>query len=259
MTYSGLVTWCVDYNQDIYIGKSYTSSTAYTYSYIIANPSLASYIAQPIRLNQVAWIINNIPIGTLAVGPATWTTGTVYTSCTYITASDLQATYWALTQAVGLCDKTLCTDTLSTVNYCNVAYIWNTVQTYVPFGTTYSVPNASPSFTNPIIPLIVIPDGSAQTTQVMVVEAPVVKFGYKCVYPTNSPTIVPTSLPTAGPSSKPTTIPSSIPTAKPSSLQTSTPSSLPSANPTSLPIAIPSLLPTNIPSSLPTDNPSSFI
>jgi hypothetical protein len=116
---TGLLTWCVDKDQDANANYNYLNSLSYSYTYVIQTPSVATGIDRPSNLNQVAWILNNLPVGTLASGPQVWQTSSsntavTYTGCTYITASDLQATIWAFVQSTRECDyTTICTTTLS--------------------------------------------------------------------------------------------------------------------------------------------------
>ena len=155
--------WLID---NIHLTKTSTLSDfyAYTYTYVLADPQVAQ-IGQPARLNQIAFLLNNIAIGTSIPTPATqvWWTKT-NTGCTTITASDLQAVFWALTQPPGACDlnpniaggtQALC-QTGITPNTCNVAYLWNLAFAKVPDGSSYSVPYVSTS--QPVLyPLILVP------------------------------------------------------------------------------------------------------
>ena len=150
---------------------------AYTYTLVLANPQVAQ-IAQPNRLNQIAFLLNNIDVGTSSPTPTAqiwW--GTTYTGCTSITASDLQAVFWALIQAPGTCDlnpniaggtKALC-QTGITPNTCNVAYMWNLAFENVPDGASYSVPYVSTS--QPVLyPLILIPSNLNRRRNVLETE-----------------------------------------------------------------------------------------
>ena len=95
--------WLID-NIQLTTTTTLPSYYAYTYTYVLASPQVAQ-IGQPTRLNQIAFLLNNIVVGTTIPSPANqvWWTKT-YTGCTTITASDLQAVFWALTQPPGACD-----------------------------------------------------------------------------------------------------------------------------------------------------------
>ena len=139
--------WLID-NMQVTKTTTLSDFYAYTYTYLLANPQVAQ-IGQPMRLNQIAFLLNNVVAGTSIPSPTTqvwW--ATTYFGCTTITASDLQAVFWALTQPPGACDlnpniaggtQALC-QTGITPNTCNVAYLWNLAFANVPDGASYSVP-----------------------------------------------------------------------------------------------------------------------
>ena len=201
ITYNNQWTWCVDYTQNIYIGATYTASMVYTYEYVLANPAVATGIEQVGRLNQVAFLLNTIVIGTSVASPSSqvWWKQT-YTGCSTITASDFQSAWWALLQKPGECDlstnNSLCTDTLDTVNTCNVAYLWNLAFANVPDGSSYYVPINNCRHTV-LYPLIVIPEPPGdQSTQVQIVAVDINSWGVipKCSCSASSSTEQTTSL-----------------------------------------------------------------
>ena len=165
--------WLID-NIQLTTTTTLPSYYAYTYTYVLASPQVAQ-IGQPTRLNQIAFLLNNIVVGTTIPSPANqvWWTKT-YTGCTTITASDLQAVFWALTQPPGACDlnpniaggtQALC-QTGITPNTCNVAYLWNLAFGNVPDGSRYSVPYVSTS--QPVLyPLILVPSNPNQRRTVL--------------------------------------------------------------------------------------------
>eukprot|EP01035_Chromulina_nebulosa_P018263 gene18263-23938_t len=181
-----ILTYCVDYDDAIFSYTPYNVTHAYPYTEVIANPALASHINEPDRLNQIAWIINNINVGDVATNLGS------YTGAGAITSTDIQSAIWALVEAPGKCDNfaSLCADTITDVNVANVYYIYSQALVAVPDGTSYDI-SESP-LTYPIIPFIVVPGGIySQAVQVMIILIP---SPYSC----NSvaPTIAPTSAPT---------------------------------------------------------------
>ena len=174
ISYPNQKIWCVDYDQYVFTGTLYPTSPVYSYEYIVANPTLATGIDQAGRLNQVAFLLNTIVIGTSVATPSVqvWRNKT-YTGCSIITTSDFQAVVWALVQKPGECDRStggaLCTTDLLSVNSCNVAYLWNLAFANVPDNTPYSVPTNSCAHTV-VYPFVLIPEPpSSQTTQVQIV------------------------------------------------------------------------------------------
>jgi hypothetical protein len=118
--------WCVDYDQSVDTNTEYPESPLYTYEYVVANPAAVTGIKQAHRLNQAAFLLNAVVIGTSVASPSSqewW--GQTYTGCSTITTSDFQAALWALLEKPGVCDRStggdLCTNALSEVNSCNVA------------------------------------------------------------------------------------------------------------------------------------------
>jgi len=156
--YNDVDLWCIDYEHVLFSGYVYNETVTYPYTEIIATPSLAKNLAQPSRLNQIAWILNNIPVGSLATGPQTWN-GVTYSGCGEISVSDIQAVFWALSSPQGDCDdpSSLCTESIATVNVCNAAYIWNTVFNNVPDGASYIV-----SGPGSYVPIVVVPSNGHQ-------------------------------------------------------------------------------------------------
>eukprot|EP00595_Chromulina_sp_UTEXLB2642_P002086 CAMPEP_0196764506 /NCGR_PEP_ID=MMETSP1095-20130614/6324_1 /TAXON_ID=96789 ORGANISM="Chromulina nebulosa, Strain UTEXLB2642" /NCGR_SAMPLE_ID=MMETSP1095 /ASSEMBLY_ACC=CAM_ASM_000446 /LENGTH=446 /DNA_ID=CAMNT_0042120315 /DNA_START=157 /DNA_END=1498 /DNA_ORIENTATION=- len=144
VTYDGLETWCVDYEHVIFSLTDYNNTVAYPYTEVIANPSLAPNIVQPLRLNQIAWILENIAVGTPVSSPQSWF-GISYSDTGDITVSDIQAAIWAIIEPAGTCDQptNLCNDDLSTILVGNVAYIYNTAFSAVPDGSSYVIPGSS--------------------------------------------------------------------------------------------------------------------
>jgi len=186
LTLDNILTYCIDYDDAIFSYTPYNVTHAYPYTDVIANPSLASNIEEPDRLNQIAWIINNINVGDIAtnLGP--------YTGAGPITATDIQSAFWALIEAPGKCDNfaSLCADSIDLVNVANVYYIYTQALAAVPDGTTYDI-SQSP-LTYPIIPFVVVPGGLySQAVQVMIVLIP---SPYSCI--SAAPTIAPTAAPT---------------------------------------------------------------
>ena len=173
--------WCVDYAQFITPGENYSQSPAYTYEQVLASPSLATGIEQTGRLNQAAFLLNAIDIGiSVATGPQVLWNKT-YTGCAVISASDFQSVLWALLQRPGECDRStgggLCLDTLSAVNECNVAYLWNLAFANVPNNTRYYVPTSSCQHTV-VYPLVIVPEPpSDQSTQVQIVAVDINSWG----------------------------------------------------------------------------------
>ena len=156
--------WLVDINQHLNSNTASSNYQVYTYEYVIAHPEVATHIHQPQRLNQFAFLLNNVVVDKSVATPTTqvwW--GVKYTGCTTITSSDFQAAIWALTQSPGACDlnpayptKALCTYGIGVVNTCNVAFLWNLAFANVKDGTNYSVPYISNA--NPVVyPLVLVP------------------------------------------------------------------------------------------------------
>ena len=177
-------TWCVDFTDDLMLNTSFSAASAFTYEAVASNNALVGgRIPQPGRLNQVAYLLNTVTVGVaVAIAPpggvfwagasasnvpggnGTATYGPL-SGCGPITAGDLQATFWALTQAVGSCDAPgwLCTDTLKlgSVSSCNVAYLWTLAFAAVPDGASYSIPTSDCS-SSPVVPVIVAPSPTHQ-------------------------------------------------------------------------------------------------
>ena len=185
ITHTNQGSYCVDYLQAVYSGSVYTDSPVYAYEYVIANPSVVPNVDRPIRLNQVAYLMNNVFIrSTVATGPQVWW-GITYTGCTTISASDFQAAIWALVQSAGECDMertaaygyvaTLCTNTIDTPNTCNVAYLWNLAFANVPDGTNYSVTVRYSPY--PVIYPLVLSPTVTPTTQVQIIAVVVNSWG----------------------------------------------------------------------------------
>ena len=163
--HSGIKAWCVDYAQDISSGYSYPAPAVYSYTSVVADPALALFVAQPLRLNQLAWLLNNVDDDTtVAIGPQSYG-GSQYSGCGALSWSDQQAAFWALVSAKGACDNmtSLCTNTLNAtaINQCNVAWLWNTAFAAVPDGSNYSVPAAACGARQPIVPVAVVPTGES--------------------------------------------------------------------------------------------------
>jgi len=195
--------WCIDYHQSVDTDTQYPASLVYTYEYVLANPNAATGVSRPSRLNQAAFLLNTIVIGTSVASPASqvwW--GKTYTGCSTITTSDFQAALWALLEGPGECDRStgggLCTDALSTVNSCNVAYLWNLAFANVPENTKYYIPTTSCGH-SVIYPLVLIPEPPiTQTTQVQIIAVDINSWGsspqcacqYSCGHtgPDGSPT-----------------------------------------------------------------------
>jgi hypothetical protein len=165
LTYEGVNLYCIDYFNMLISDTNYNETLAYPYTEVIANSALASHIQQPNRLNQVAWILNNIVLGSVAPSPQTWHS-VIYSDCGAITSSDIQSAIWALTSSPGLCDSAdlPCNDGLGPVNTCNVAYIYNTALTTVPDGTDYLV-TGDASY----VPVVFVP---SETSQVLITNFP---------------------------------------------------------------------------------------
>ena len=183
-------TWCVDFADDLMLNTSFSAASAFTYEAVASNNALVGgRIPQPGRLNQVAYLLNTVTVGvTVAIAPpggvfwagasasnvpggnGTATYGPL-SGCGPITAGDLQATFWALTQAVGSCDAPgwLCTDTLKlgSVSACNVAYLWTLAFAAVPDGASYTIPTSDCS-SSPVVPVIVVPNPTHQILLVAV-------------------------------------------------------------------------------------------
>ena len=181
-TYYNQKIWCVDYDQLVYIGVDYTASPVYTFEYVLANPTVATGIEQVHRLNQAAFLLNSVVVGTSVASPSSqswW--NQVYAGCSVITSSDLQSALWALLQKPGECDQStgngLCEETLGTVNACNVAYLWNLAFAHVPDGTRYYIPSSNCNHAV-IYPLILVPEPpSDQSTQVQIVAVDINSWG----------------------------------------------------------------------------------
>ena len=167
--YTSQQIWVVNTNQALTSSSSFTPSTVFTYEFVIANPSVAPSIIQPVRLNQFAYLLNNIVAGTSVATPSSqiwWSTK--YKGCTTISASDIQAVFWALTQAKGQCDmnpaysiRALCSYGVTTPNTCNVAFLWNLAFANVADGAKYIVPSTFTSL--PVTyPLVLIPQASSR-------------------------------------------------------------------------------------------------
>ena len=176
-TYKSQQIWIANINDAVTSSSVYTSPNMYTYEEVIAYPSLAPSIVQPARLNQVAYLLNNIVAGTSVATPNSqiwW--ATKYTGCTTISASDIQAVFWALTQAKGKCDmnpaystRSLCSNGQTSPKLCNVAYLWNLAFSNVADGATYSVPSTFTS--QPVTyPIVVVPASSTQAELIVAVN-----------------------------------------------------------------------------------------
>ena len=100
--------WCLDFDQPFNVSQVYTASPVYTYEYVLDHPSVAEFITQTSRLNQIAFLLNTIvlgPNGTIAT-PSTqvWQENQTVSGCDAITTPDMQATFWAMVQPPGECD-----------------------------------------------------------------------------------------------------------------------------------------------------------
>jgi len=174
--------WCIDYDQSVDTNTEYPASLVYTYEYVLAHPDAVTGINRPSRLNQAAFLLNDVVIGTTVASPTaqTWW-GKTYTGCSTITTSDFQAALWALLQSAGECDRStggdLCTNALSDVNPCNVAYLWNLAFANVPENTNYYIPTTSCAH-SVVYPLVLIPEPPiTQTTQVQIIAVDINSWG----------------------------------------------------------------------------------
>eukprot|EP00595_Chromulina_sp_UTEXLB2642_P002791 CAMPEP_0196767500 /NCGR_PEP_ID=MMETSP1095-20130614/41699_1 /TAXON_ID=96789 ORGANISM="Chromulina nebulosa, Strain UTEXLB2642" /NCGR_SAMPLE_ID=MMETSP1095 /ASSEMBLY_ACC=CAM_ASM_000446 /LENGTH=257 /DNA_ID=CAMNT_0042135915 /DNA_START=340 /DNA_END=1113 /DNA_ORIENTATION=+ len=178
-----LPVWCMNYFAEMHAQVAYNESTIYPWTQVIANPKLAGQILSHERLNQVAWILNNIEEGDLAIGPQIWE-GNKIEGCTAISASDIQATFWALVN-IGKCDNFLnleCTESLHSPNACNIAYIYSQAFKAVPDGSTYVIPSTCNG--EVVYPVIVVPNAYAQP---LVISATIAEWKYDCKCPTPVP------------------------------------------------------------------------
>jgi hypothetical protein len=99
--------WCLDFDQPFNVSQWYTSSPVYTYEYVLKHPDVARHIIQTNRLNQIAFLLNNVilgPGGTVATPDAQVFNNQTYSGCGPITTPDMQATIWAMVQPAGQCD-----------------------------------------------------------------------------------------------------------------------------------------------------------
>ena len=166
-TFTNQRSWCVNYNHDAFSEQSYSQSTVYTYDHVVASPQFAPDIDQPDRLNQVAFLMNNIDVGSTVASPSSqkwW--GKVYMGCSTITTNDFQAAVWALLHQTGECDNCysggLCVKNLYSANMCNVAYLWNYAFSNVTAGTPYRPPTDNCG--RPVIyPLVVVPQAGGDS------------------------------------------------------------------------------------------------
>mmetsp|Transcript_11212 Transcript_11212/g.10136 ORF Transcript_11212/g.10136 Transcript_11212/m.10136 type:complete len:351 (+) Transcript_11212:94-1146(+) len=155
--YTDIFTYRLHYDHDDYSDvNSESDLSLYLFSDVINQRHDIEHIGQINRLNQIAYLINNINTFTTATSPQTYL-DTQLTGCSTITSSDIQAAIWGLVSSPGRCDdvNNLCIDTLEDVNSCNVAYIWNDVFTNQPDGRVYDYSCNGESL---LIPLIAIPD-----------------------------------------------------------------------------------------------------
>ena len=186
ITHQNQPTFCVDYDQEVSPGNLYTGSPAYSYEYVLANTSIATHIDRPQHLNQIAYLLNNIVIGTSVATPSSqlwWNKN--YTGCKTITSQDFQAAVWALVQKQGECDMMplpennytgkICTNTISAPTMCNVAYLWNLAFANVPNGTNYTV-TASYS-PHPVIYPVIFSPTLTQTSQILLVAVDINTWG----------------------------------------------------------------------------------
>eukprot|EP00595_Chromulina_sp_UTEXLB2642_P002982 CAMPEP_0196767510 /NCGR_PEP_ID=MMETSP1095-20130614/41704_1 /TAXON_ID=96789 ORGANISM="Chromulina nebulosa, Strain UTEXLB2642" /NCGR_SAMPLE_ID=MMETSP1095 /ASSEMBLY_ACC=CAM_ASM_000446 /LENGTH=543 /DNA_ID=CAMNT_0042135929 /DNA_START=24 /DNA_END=1655 /DNA_ORIENTATION=- len=168
--YDGVKAYCIDYEQAVYAYKNYNESLIYPYNAVASDPSIAVHIDKRERLNQLAWFINNIDVGTeVATGPVSYE-GVVYDDCSTITASDAQAFVWAIISDPATCSfpDHLCTESLYDINNCNIAYLIDKAFTAVPEGTLYD--DSTDGVKN--TPIVIVPDGTKQSDQVLLLSIP---------------------------------------------------------------------------------------
>ena len=172
-------TWRVVDTYEAETNFTYVGSSIHPFYTIVANPALAVGIAQPKRLNQVAFLLNAITAGnTIAKGRHTMMNQT-FTGCGAISAADIEAVIYALVRPAGTCDnpESLCTSDNASPNKCNVASMWTEAFAQVPDGSIYVVTTYTCG--GPILPFVVVPSGSGGVVQLVAVDSG--KQGARCV------------------------------------------------------------------------------
>ena len=168
--------WCIDYFQSVN-HSVYSHSPVYTYDFVVANPSLVQHLQQPHRLNQIAYLINNIEVDVTVAVETNHTFPGQTSHCGTISSLDFQAVVWALVQNPGDCDVNLCLYAGTPVNICNVAYLWNIAFANVPDGSNYDLPTSNCSGAV-YYPLVIIPEPPPdQETQVLLLAADINLWG----------------------------------------------------------------------------------
>eukprot|EP01035_Chromulina_nebulosa_P037146 gene37146-50110_t len=95
---------------------TYGDMSLYYYPTAVASKTISANIQQPKRLNQIAWILDHIKVGSYVTGSQLWKK-VAYSGCTTLTASDFQAAFWGLIMST--------------------AYLWNKAFNAVPDGSSY--------------------------------------------------------------------------------------------------------------------------
>eukprot|EP00595_Chromulina_sp_UTEXLB2642_P001994 CAMPEP_0196762074 /NCGR_PEP_ID=MMETSP1095-20130614/1424_1 /TAXON_ID=96789 ORGANISM="Chromulina nebulosa, Strain UTEXLB2642" /NCGR_SAMPLE_ID=MMETSP1095 /ASSEMBLY_ACC=CAM_ASM_000446 /LENGTH=332 /DNA_ID=CAMNT_0042112381 /DNA_START=175 /DNA_END=1170 /DNA_ORIENTATION=- len=184
-----LPVWCLNYYADVQAESVYNESSIYPWTEVIANDNIAGQILDHARLNQVAWLLNNVEVGELAIGPV-FQDSVAIEGCDKISVSDIQLAIWALVN-VGKCDdftKLECVQSLINPNQCNAAYIYYKALNFVHDGATYNIPSTCSG--NSIFPVIILPDSHSQP---LIVSSTIAQWGFQCDCPT--PVQFPTKAP----------------------------------------------------------------
>uniref|UniRef100_A0A7S0XEY2 Uncharacterized protein n=1 Tax=Chromulina nebulosa TaxID=96789 RepID=A0A7S0XEY2_9STRA len=174
--------WCLNYFAEIIHHHVYNDTSVIPWTAIIENPDIAPTIVNSLNLNQIAWMVNQNYLGSLAIGPQTLNTLT-FNDCSEITVSDLQAAFWylinyehcTLSETKVFCDESL---TITDHSQCNIAFVINNAFAAVPLGTTYTIPDTCDGSTT-IVPVILL----SERNQPLLVASSITDWKYQCECP----------------------------------------------------------------------------